>query len=385
MIVVIGSGYAGAATAWALARRGRGSEVTLLEAEDAFATHASGRNAGLVGPLIEDDPILLEATVRGARALDELDIVVRCGSILLCDGEASRGIAARAARWDIPVRRVRTEDLARDIPLLDSAPASWAMSIPGDGKVDPAALAKRFRDEARELGVSFVKSRPVTGLAHRSGRITGVETAAGPMAADKVVIAAGSRAGAIARDIDTQGAPGSPGWNLRAYRRHLFVSAPVTGLDPGGPWVWDLTHDVYFRIDGVRLTLCPCDEEPHASEPPEISPEADRVLQRKLIAAMPAVARIDRRVQHACLRTYAPDRRYLVGFDPRLDGLFWVAGLGGSGATASAMVGSLAAGLLLEEAGGEGEEALRRAFAPDRFLAPGSARPPDHGPIDAAE
>src|SRR5262249_40215690 len=50
----------------------------------------------------------------------------------------------------------------------------------------------------------------------------------------------------------------------------------------------------------------------------------------------------------ACLRTFTDDKRPLIGWDPQLPWLFWVAGLGGSGIGISAPVGELAANLLLE-------------------------------------
>jgi len=54
-----------------------------------------------------------------------------------------------------------------------------------------------------------------------------------------------------------------------------------------------------------------------------------------------------------------------VGFDPRLDGLFWVAGLGGHGMTSSAAVGDLAGHLLL---GLPVDENLAEALSPTRFM-----------------
>ncbi len=47
------------------------------------------------------------------------------------------------------------------------------------------------------------------------------------------------------------------------------------------------------------------------------------------------------------LRTFAPDRRFVLGPDPVRPGLFWVAGLGGHGMTSGLAVGQLAADLIL--------------------------------------
>jgi len=47
------------------------------------------------------------------------------------------------------------------------------------------------------------------------------------------------------------------------------------------------------------------------------------------------------------LRTFAPDRRFVIGFDPLNPRLFWVAGLGGHGMTSGLAVGDLAARAIL--------------------------------------
>src|SRR5919109_814319 len=58
----------------------------------------------------------------------------------------------------------------------------------------------------------------------------------------------------------------------------------------------------------------------------------------------------------------ANDGRVVIGWDPVIEGLFWVAGLGGHGVTTSSAVGALAADVLL---GGQGQESA--AFSPKRF------------------
>lgn len=48
----------------------------------------------------------------------------------------------------------------------------------------------------------------------------------------------------------------------------------------------------------------------------------------------------------ACLRTFAPDRRPVIGWDPEIQGLFHVAGLGGFGVTTSVVIGDIASSLI---------------------------------------
>src|SRR5262245_25927268 len=68
-VAIVGAGLAGAATAYFLRRRGV-TDVVLLEREAAPGAHASGRNAGLIRALIDDDA-LAEAAREGAAWLRE--------------------------------------------------------------------------------------------------------------------------------------------------------------------------------------------------------------------------------------------------------------------------------------------------------------------------
>src|SRR5512138_2779514 len=69
-IVIVGAGFAGAATAWALARRGCSPGI-IVEQEGTYGFHASGRNAAILR-LIESDPVIGTLAVRSARQIRSL-------------------------------------------------------------------------------------------------------------------------------------------------------------------------------------------------------------------------------------------------------------------------------------------------------------------------
>lgn len=68
-----------------------------------------------------------------------------------------------------------------------------------------------------------------------------------------------------------------------------------------------------------------------------------------------------RRVEHswAGLRSFAPDNELVIGWDPRAEGLFWLAGQGGYGIQTAPAASQLAAGL------------IRHGKAPDFILETG--------------
>jgi glycine/D-amino acid oxidase-like deaminating enzyme len=339
--------------------------VTILEGESAPGLHASGRNAGLVASMLETDPDMLDIAVRGARMLREAGLTTVCGSVLLVDSaEEGERVVARATQMGVPARMLRAADLVSRIPWIAGSACGHAVLFPEDGKVDPAVHAKRLLDEAKDAGVRVVTGARVTSLRLRGERITGVETTAGFFEASLVVDAAGAWAGAAAM---TLGEGRLTDLGIAAFRRHLF-SAPIAGtFDASCPWVWDLDHSLYFRVDPAGLTLSACDDTPHEPGMPEMDPAAAVDLAGKLAVALPAAARLACQPLRACLRTWAPDRRFVIGPDPRLPGFFWVAALGGAGVTAGLAVGELAAALLL---GRDVSPRARAAFDPARLVGP---------------
>src|SRR5262245_3251505 len=68
-VVVVGGGFAGAATAYHLVRRGV-TNVVILEQEDLPGRHASGRNAGVARRLVAT-PAHLPLAIEGVRFMEE--------------------------------------------------------------------------------------------------------------------------------------------------------------------------------------------------------------------------------------------------------------------------------------------------------------------------
>ncbi|QYU66415.1 FAD-binding oxidoreductase [Leptolyngbya sp. 15MV] len=127
------------------------------------------------------------------------------------------------------------------------------------------------------------------------------------------------------------------------FAEFLFVGGHVAR---GLPLVLDIAGGFYFRPESGRVWLSPHDEEP--SEPCDAAPEE--------LAVAEAIDRLQRvvdwrveAVEHkwAGLRSFAPDRRPVFGFDPACEGFFWFAGQGGYGIQTSPAAARLGAQMLL--------------------------------------
>jgi D-arginine dehydrogenase len=363
-IVVVGGGLAGAAAAWQLARRGA-RRLTLLEQEPACGVHASGRSASMIRQIVPDEAVAALARAGAAffkRPPADWNAPV-CfepnGSILLAAGkawEALRRQADAALAAGVPAVLRRAEDVRREFPVFADGAFEGGVFCASDGVVDAAALLQGFLDGVRRAGGTVRPGAAVRAVATRGGRVAAVETAAGTFPADVFVNAAGAWANEVARMAGAAPLP------LRTCRRHLFLTTPIPWADRRWPFIWDVTHGFYFRPDSGGLLLCACDEDELPPCDAPVDPDVQKRLADKLRAHAPRLEKLPIRKSWAGLRTLTPDGRFVIGWDPKVEGLFWVAGLGGHGVTACAPIGELAAKLI---AGEKDERAA--AFAPGRF------------------
>jgi sarcosine oxidase subunit beta len=197
-VVVIGAGISGAASAYELARRG--FRVTLLD-RYAPAAMASGWTLAGVrqsGRHPAELPLATAAVQRWAGLAEELDGETRYrrnGNLRL----------ARTAEEVPVIRRLVEQQSAAglDVALLTDAAdiqavapavsdrvmaASWC---PSDGSADPRATVLSYVAAAQRLGVEMRFGEQVRRIETVNGRVTGVATDAGMIAASHVVVCAG--------------------------------------------------------------------------------------------------------------------------------------------------------------------------------------------------
>jgi len=364
--VIIGAGFAGAATAYHLALRGA-SDIIILEQEAQAGVHSSGRNASMVRQVVPEASVMVLAK-EGAAFLRGLPqdwpvpvLFERNGSLLLgrgagwtklCrDAELARQQGIEAELWSSANARER-------VGALQDADFDGAVWCPTDGVVDVHALLSGYLRAAAARGARLRYGCAVRQIQVENGRVAGVRTSDEAIAAGAVINAAGPWAGVIGKMAGAVEAP------LRPCRRHLFFSAPVPWVDRRWPFVWHTSHELYFRPESGGLLLCPCDQDEMAPGIPSVEPSVAERLAEKIRRGFPALSNLAIRSTLAGLRTLSADGRFVIGWDPRVEGFFWVAGLGGHGVTTSSSVGSLAADLILGREPKGAEE-----FSPVRFAA----------------
>ncbi len=356
-VVVIGAGFAGLSTAYALEQRGVSAVVLEQEAVPGF--HSSGRNAAIARRLI-DEPVTMMLAVRSMSAMTELEsdvpLLARTGGLLTGSSSFLESLSSLAATApDLAARRIGSAELEALVPALRGADLPGALFVPDDGVVDIHALLMAFMKPLRH-GVHL--GTTVLGLECEGGRLSAVRTSRGLITTRQVVLAGGFAANQVAGSVGLSPLPFLP------VRRHLFITAPTTVVDARAPWVWDGTRGWYFRPEGTGLLLCACDETPWREDQPmdtPVDPSMRDKLAEKFNRCVPGLDEVRPARSWAGLRVLTPDHRFVIGADPRISGLTWVAGLGGHGMTTACAVGELGASATLGEPG-------MAELSPARFL-----------------
>jgi D-arginine dehydrogenase len=343
--VVVGAGFAGAATAYHLARRGL-KNVVLLEQEDLPGRHSSGRNAAVARRLVATPdhlPLALEGVKFMESPPDDFPpgrYFERTGSVMLGGPELETKLrksveAGRSAgvrgEWLTP------EEVERLVPATEGGTFAGAAYSYDDGVADIAALLDGFLRAGKAYGLRVQRQSRLVSVESRNGRVTGVRTSEATFSTPVVVDAAGAWAGSVAREAGATNVP------LRSLKRHMMVTSELDWTSRSWPAVWDMSHEVYFRPEPPGLLLSPCDAS--ESDPPGEATEsaALELLADKLERWLPRLAGVSIASTMAGLRTFTPDGNMVLGEDPRLEGFFWCAGLGGNGMTLSPALGRIVA------------------------------------------
>ncbi len=332
-ILIVGGGIAGLSTAYHLAKAGVGS-VALMDREMVPGFYASGHNAAIARQLtgrLEHSQL----AVQGRRQLTEAGLLRETGGRLLAmETGKLDGLEAEAAQLGVAVSRGAGSG-------LNGLNAAEHLAIDSDGVIDIHGLLGFCAKGARDAGAKLRFGCAVETITATEDGFE-LRSSEGPLRARTLVNAAGAWASELGRRA------GGLDLRLKPLRRHLAFSDMDSSV--GDPWAWWVDRPFYLRPESDGVLLCPCDEAeaplPLPGRQPEIDPKALMGMGETLAELAPAL--IDAPLIRAwCgLRTFAPDRRFVIGWDPVKPCLFWVAGLGGHGMTTGLAVGELAAGLI---------------------------------------
>jgi glycine oxidase len=362
-VLVAGAGVIGCAIAYELARRG--AVVTIVDPRPvgAGATQAS---AGMLVPYHEAESGPFRTLAERSLALydgfiarvaeDAPDVQVeyaRTGTLEVALDEVSAAALARQAAdhaaAGIECRRLDAAE-AREMEPHLAADVTAGLFIPAHGFVAPDVLTAALARAAAAHGASSA-ARTVRAIRRRTDGTLTIETDAGGLEADRVVIAAGSWSGQVRVDGDRP-PPVRPvrGQLLRVEWPH----APLARI------IWGPRCYLVPRRDRTLLVGATV-EDVGFDERPTVAGVRD--LMDAACELVPDAWRAGFRDARAGLRPAAPDNLPVLGPSPALDGVVYATGHYRNGVLLAPITAALVADLVLDGR----RDPILDSFDPRRF------------------
>jgi glycine/D-amino acid oxidase-like deaminating enzyme len=359
-VVVIGSGGTGAATAYALTKRGVLS-VTLLDKHD-IGSQTSPRAAGMVSCARQGDlmtTLIMDACRKIETFTEEtgqpLDWV-HSGSLKIArrpqDAEVIKADFERGRRMGLDVELISPEQTSRLNPFLKATGVVGAMRIGDDRYFDPTQIAVGFARAAKANGATVLPKTDVITVEIRNGNVTGVRTANGTIEAPVVVDAAG----AWTRQVAEASGMRVP---LVPTRQQLIVTEPLDGARADLPMVRIMDAAVYARPCQGGLLWGVYEETPrffdmqsvgadfHIKDMP-LDIEVLREAAGEVRDQMPILRTAKVREFRGGIPTMTADGHHILGPAPGVKGFYFASGCNVAGLSISPTVGEALAAWIVD-------------------------------------
>jgi D-amino-acid dehydrogenase len=348
-VAVVGSGVAGAATAFALARLG--AHVEILDSEVPGAATAAG--AGIISPWASRaEGAAYELYAAGAayypHALEALaetgvtDVGYRAsGSLVVAADPEELDDAERRIRHRVAdvaqagaVERVDERHARELFPPL--APGLGAVHIAGGARVDGRRLRAGLLAGAQRSGAVLEQEQ---ARLVRSERSCVVHTSSGAVAADAVVVAAGAW---------TDDVLGPLGYHVEVEpQRGQIAHLLLPGVDTEHwPSVLPLADHYIVAFDAGRI-VAGATRETGSGFDPRVTAAGVRHVLTNALSVAPGLASATLLETRVGLRPLADRQLPVIGAVPGRPGLFVNTGFGAAGLTMAPLAGAALAQLIL--------------------------------------
>jgi D-arginine dehydrogenase len=344
---IIGAGIAGVSAAYHLARHAR---VIVLEREHVAAYHTTGRSAALHSETYGSAEIRAITVASGRfyrkppAGFTDHPLLTPRGALIAGRAEQQAAMQKAAADYARLVPSVRWLDPAEALgrhPLLKPATAAGGAIFEEAEDMDVAAIHGGFLKGARAAGGVLRLNAEVATLERRNGSWRIGLSDGESVGAANIVNASGAWADVVAA------LAGARPVGLVPKRRTAFTFDAPSGLDLAHlPMVIDFDETWYIKPEVGQFLGSPADETP--SPPCDAQPEEmDIAIAAERIET--ATTLEIRRIKNkwAGLRSFVADKNLVAGYDPKIEGFFWLAGQGGYGIQTGESAGRLAASLAL--------------------------------------
>jgi len=255
--VIIGGGVIGSSVAYHLAKQGW-TDVVLLERQQ-FSCGTTWHAAGLVGTMRANESqarlceysmaVLSEleqetGQATGFKQVGSLSIAHSVARFEELKRVASMNNAFGVTRVDM----ITPEEVKALYPFLETSDLLGASWVPQDGTASPVDITSAFVKGARQRGVKCLEGIKVTAINQANGKVTGVVTDQGPIAADFVV----NCAGLWGREVGKMAGVNVP---LHACEHYYALTEKLDNIPSDLPVMRDHDRCAYYREDAGSIMV----------------------------------------------------------------------------------------------------------------------------------
>ena len=305
----------GAWCAWFLRQAGL-DDVLLVEAET-LGKGASSRAAGMVRAQGGTEPAVrlgLFSRDFYARQQELLGVdsgFVAQGYAMPCFTDAEVAAAheriAMQQALGVDVRWLPPDEFDALNPAVAPGQTMGASWSAGDGYIDPPRNVLAYTAALVRAGVHLAERTTFTGWTVGSGRVTGVQTSAGEVATERVVLTGGPTLAAVGRATGVRIPAGGA-------RHQVVVTAPHPDLAAERlPMVFDVASGIYWRPEegGVLWGMSNPDEQP--GEARDFDWAYYELMRDRMKRLLPVTAGLGLRKAWAATIDYTPDHLPILG------------------------------------------------------------------------
>lgn len=351
-IIIIGSGVAGCAAAYELAKRG--CEVTVIDRND--AGRATDAAAGIICPWLSQRRnqdwyrLVREGARHYRRLIPELEQLgetdtgyrqVGALSLFPCEEKLEKAYErALSRREDAPeIGEVRKlDEIQVKIAYPPAAEGYRALFVTGAARVNGRQLRLALTRAAQSYGAHFLEGDAVLEGA-ADGCLT-VRTETGSFSADKLVFATGAwppalEAAGIRLDV-------------RGQKAQIVHLDPHDSGAPDWPVIIPPGDQYLLSFDDGTVAAGATHEDDHVFSP-EASAGGIREVLDKALTTAPGLSHAEWLGAKVGVRPFTPGFLPIAGETAACKGLYVINGLGASGLTAGPVLGKLIAQLCMDE------------------------------------
>jgi len=249
--------------------------------------------------------------------------------------EELRRSAAMARAFGVEIDEITPDDIAGRYPGLATGDVVGGVWLPKDGQADPVNITQALAKGARNFGASILQGVKVTAIQQANGRVTGVETDHGPIAADYVVNAGGM----WGREIGAMADVAVP---LHACEHFYIVTEAMPDLAANLPVLRVPDECAYYKEDAGKILLGAFEpnskpwgmngipEDFEFDSLPEDFDHFEPILERA-VERFPLLASAGIQTFFNGPESFTPDDRYILGEAPELDNFYVAAGFNSIG------------------------------------------------------